>query len=109
MIDAADVERIAKGWIEEYSVEPHVAKVGRERSYFFELDDLIHGDPSSALLVLEAAARKHLTEWAYEGLAAGPIRTLLYLYPDVYVSNLAVISCRTPSFARLHALAIEGM
>lgn len=109
MIDADDVNRIAKGWIEEYSIEPQIAKIERERSYFFELDDLIHRDLSSALLVLEAAARKHLIDWTHEGLAGGPIRTFLYLYPDEYRCDLDAICRRTPAFAMLHALAVEGM
>lgn len=109
MVTSDEAERIASGWITEYSAEPYVAKVERDRRYFFELDDLVYREPLSALLVLEAAARKLLTNWTYEGLAGGPIRTFFYLYPDDYESEVQAISLRSPAFAELCSLAREGM
>ena len=109
MINASDVDRIAQGWITEYSQDPYVVRVERDRRYYFELDDLIYQDPQSALLVFEVAARQNLSDWCQEGLAGGPIREFLYLHPDVYASELAQIASRTPAFSKLYALALEGM
>jgi hypothetical protein len=109
MIAAAEAERIASGWIIEYSEEAHVAKVERERRYFFDLDDLVYQRPIAAMLVFEAAARMEMSNWAFEGLAGGPIKEFLYLYSDRYAKDLDAISVGSATFARLRALAMQGL
>jgi hypothetical protein len=109
MIALEEAERIASGWVNEYSAEPSVAKVDRERRYFFELDDLVYHHPADALVVFERVAQMRLTEWTFEGFSGGPIRTFLHLYGDEYGDDLDAISRRTPSFSHLRALAIDGL
>ncbi|MBW8753962.1 MAG: hypothetical protein JF595_07395 [Sphingomonadales bacterium] len=109
MIASGEAEQIAGGWVSEYSSAPNIAKIDRERPYFFELDSLIYHRPSDALVVFEKVAGMDLTDWALEGFSAGPIRTFLHLYGDGYNSDLDAISRRTPLFADLRALAIEGL
>jgi hypothetical protein len=109
MISIADAERIADGCVREYSVNPHVAKVDRELTFFLELDDLVYSRPTDALLVFERIASRALTDWAFECVSAGPIRTFLMLYGNQYDAEMDTIGRRVSLFIALRALAIEGL
>jgi hypothetical protein len=96
MIASGEAEQIASGWVSEYSSDPNVAKVDRERRYFFELDSLVYHRPSDALVVFEKVAEMDLTDWTFEGISVGPIRTFLHLHRDRYNNDLDAISDRAP-------------
>lgn len=103
-----EIQEIADGWIEEFSVEPYVVRQ-RQMDSWFKLDGLIHNDPLSALLAFERVAGKDLTNWTFEGFAAGPLRTFLMLYGDRYDSQLAALGHRSRAFEQMWALAAEGL
>jgi hypothetical protein len=109
MIAIEDAERIAVGWVREYSVNPHVAKIHRERALFFELDDLVYHHPTDALIVFERIAGLALSDWAFEGVSGGPIREFLLLYGNQYDADMDAIGRRASLFIALRALAVEGL
>jgi hypothetical protein len=104
----ADLQRIADQWPEEFSVEPYVVPQ-REMDAWFKLDDLIHKEPLTAILVFEKVAAKDLINWTFEGFAAGPLRTFLMLYGDRYDEQLAALGRRSRAFEEMWAMAAEGL
>ena len=109
MIAASEAERIARGLVEEYSLSLSEDTDDSGSSYFLELDGLVYHDPLSALAVLESAANQIPNDWTYECLAAGPVRTFLYLYADNHPAELTIAAERTLAFGALVAQAREGM
>lgn len=109
MITMDEAQCIALGWIDEYSHDPHLAKVDRDRAFFHNLDDLIYHHPNDALLVFEKIAANDLTDWTFEGFAGGPVREFLHLHGSKFDGELDAVSVRVNSFADLIELAREGL
>ena len=75
---------------------------------WFKLDDLIHNELLTAIVVFEKVAGKHLINWTFEIFAAGPVRTFLMLYGDRYDGQLAALGRRSGAFEQMWAMAAEG-
>jgi hypothetical protein len=108
MIPAQEVDQIADGWVEEFSVDPYVVRA-REMTAWFKLDDLVHRHPEDALRVFEQVAKKDLINWTFEELAVGPVRSFLMLYDDRYGEELTALRKRNPVFDEMYAMAVEGL
>jgi hypothetical protein len=108
MLSNENAQVIADGWVEAFSVDPYVLRE-RDMDAWHKLDALVSDHPLDALLVFERVAEKDLINWAFEGFAAGPIRTFLMIYDDQYDDELAAIIQRNKAFAELRALAAEGL
>jgi hypothetical protein len=108
MISPSDVERIAEGWIANFSVDPYVLK-HREMEFWHELDKLIFDCPEDALTVFESIAAKDLTNWTLEGIAVGPLRTFLMLYDKKFDESLTKLRRKSPSFEEMYGMAVEGL
>jgi len=76
---------------------------------WFALDDLIHNEPLTAILVFEKVAAKDVISWTFEGFAAGPVRSFLMLYGDRYDAELAALARRSAAFEEMWAMAAEGL
>lgn len=74
-----------------------------------ELDDLIYKRPQDALLIFEEIAGMDLINWTFEGIAIGPLRTLLMVYGDRYGEELDAIGRRIKAFEEMRAMASEGL
>lgn len=103
-----ELEEIADGWVDEFSVEPYVVRQ-REMDAWFKLDDLIHNEPLTAIVVFEKVAAKDLTNWTFEGFAAGPVRTFLMVYGDRHDGELAALGRRSRAFEEIWEMAAEGL
>jgi hypothetical protein len=103
-----ELEAIADGWVDEFSVEPYVRRQ-RDMDAWFKLDDLIHNEPLTAIVVFEKVAAKDLINWTFEGFAAGPVRTFLMRYGDRYDGELSALGRRSHSFEELWEMAAEGL
>lgn len=109
MISDAEIECIAEGWIEEFSVEPYVLGAVRKMDAWEKLDHLIYHRPEEALLVFERISQKEMINWTIEGIAVGPLRTFLVLYDHQFDDHLSAIGRCNRSFRQMHAWALEGM
>jgi hypothetical protein len=76
---------------------------------WFKLDDLIHNEPLTAIVVFEKVAAKDLTNWTFEGFAAGPVRTFLMVYGDRHDGELAALGRRSRAFEEIWEMAAEGL
>jgi hypothetical protein len=108
MISGEDVEDIAQGWVDEFSVDPYVLRA-RGMDSWFRLDDLIHNQPQDALLVFERVAEIELINWTFEGFAIGPVRAFLMLHGERFDKELSAIRSRNNAFDEMHQLATDGL
>ena len=108
MISDEELDQIAVGWIEEFSVDPYVLRQ-RETEAWSKLDRLIYDHPRDALRVFESMAQRDMINWTFEGVSAGPLRTFLMLYSDRYDDELNAIRKRISAFDEMHVMAAEGM
>ena len=76
---------------------------------WFKLDNPIHNDPPTAIVVFEKVAAKDLINWTFEGFAAGPVRTFLMLYGDRHDAELSTLGRRSREFEEMWTLAAEGL
>ena len=103
-----DLQQIADGWVEEFSVDPYVLRE-RQMDAWFRLDGLIHKQPLDALLVFQKVAAKDLINWTFEGFAVGPLRTFLMVYGDRYDAELAGMRQQSAPFDEMYRMAAEGL
>jgi hypothetical protein len=108
MMSVEELDRIAEGWVAEFSVDPYILKQ-REMHFWFVLDDLIHNQPEEALRVFERAAQKDMINWTLEGLGIGPLRSFLMIYGDRYDAALGALRKQLPQFAEMHTMAAAGL
>jgi len=108
MISSADVDRLSEGWVREFSVDPYVLK-HREMKYWHELDQIIFSEPADALRVFERVSKMELSNWTLEGMAVGPLRTFLMLYDKTFEQDTSGICKRSPVFAEMYAMAVDGL
>jgi hypothetical protein len=108
MLTNETAQEIADGWVQAFSVDPYVVRE-REMDAWHKLDALVFNEPLDALLVFERVSQKDLTNWTFEGFAAGPIRTFLMLYGERYDDAFSAIIQRNRVFAEMRALAAEGL
>ena len=108
MMSVEELDRVAEGWIAEFSVDPYVLKKC-EMHFWFVLDDLIHNQPEEALKVFERAAQKEMVNWTLEGLGIGPLRSFLMIYGDRYDAALSRLRDRLPQLDEMHIMAVEGL
>jgi hypothetical protein len=108
MISAEEADRLAEGWIAEFSVDPYTLRQ-REMKYWFELDRLIHDRPRDALTVFEAFTAKNMINWTFEGVAAGPLRTFLMVYHGEFDRDIGPMRKRSPAFNEMYEMAVAGM
>lgn len=103
-----DLQQIADGWVEEFSVDPYVLRE-RQMDAWFRLDDLIHKQPLDALFVFQQVAAKDLINWTFEGFAVGPLRTFLMVYGDRYQRELAGMRQQSAAFDEMYKMAADGL